>query len=691
MDFNKTSQDILANLSEEERLATIKILKDLSEKGKSKTLDKLYYADFEEVPVDIDTFIESDEYIGWFTNNGKDIYPYWREQLRNIFNKGKSYSEIALTGSIGIGKSTIAVIGLAYCLYRLMCLKDPHDYYHIGKGGYIYIVFFNLTLQLSQGVAYTKFQSLLQNSPWFMRHGQITGKKYLEYIPDGPIRFTVGSQVEHSLGKDIFAGMMDEIDFSKGADPVMEKSKIMKTYNNVLERMGSRFMVNGKIAGSLFLVSSKKSEQDFLESYIQRKKNDPTVYVSDAPLWEVKPAGTYSGQTFRVAVGNSVMPSRIADDTETDEELEKKGYTIIRPPVEFKERFRMDINAALMNIAGISVSYTTKFIPYTILSQCYNVNNVNPFGKDILEIGLHDNYSIRDFFIPELVSSQVYSRKLFIHIDASLTGDKTGIGCTAVMGFRDQDRYDDKSGDTIRLKEFIYKHVFSVDIKAPKGDEISFQKIREFIYYLRHIGWNIAGVSLDGFQSADCRQQLETAGFIATIVSLDRTPNGYLAFRSALAEKRVSMIKIPFLETEIIRLERNNMTGKVDHPVDGSKDMSDGLAGSIYNASISVKPEDMYNMEDYSVIMDVNPVNNLDVSDNPANEMFDFVPKQDNTEMSTIEVNPSEIDQMDKQINQQNDVVKELRSKLSKSENRDVSDEELLSALYNRDDNIIIF
>ncbi len=211
MDLNKTSKDILANLSEEERLATIKILKDLSEKGKSKTLDKLYYADFEEVPVDIDTFIESSEYIGWFTNNGKDIYPYWREQLRNIFNKGKSYSEIALTGSIGIGKSTIAVIGLAYCLYRLMCLKDPHDYYHIGKGGFIYIVFFNLTLQLSQGVAYTKFQSLLQNSPWFMERGQVTGKKYLEYIPNGPIRFTVGSTVEHSLGKDIFCMSGDTI------------------------------------------------------------------------------------------------------------------------------------------------------------------------------------------------------------------------------------------------------------------------------------------------------------------------------------------------------------------------------------------------------------------------------------------------------------------------------------------------
>ena len=524
-----------------------------------------------------------------------------------------------------------------------------------------------------------------------MKHGSVSGKKYLEYIPDGPIRFTVGSQVEHSLGKDIFAGMMDEIDFSKGADPVMEKSKIMKTYNNVLERMGSRFMVNGKIAGSLFLVSSKKSEQDFLETYIQRKKDDPTVFVSDAPLWEVKPKGTYSGETFRVAVGNSVMPSRIVDDNETNEELEKKGYTIIYPPVEFRERFKMDINAALMNIAGISVSYTTKFISYPILSQCYNENNSNPFSKDILEIGLHDSYSIKDFFIPELVSSQVYSRKLFIHIDASLTGDKTGIGCTAVMGFRDQDRYNDKSGDTIRLKEFVYKHVFSVDIKAPKGDEISFQKIREFIYYLRHIGWNICGVSLDGFQSADMRQQLETAGFKATIVSLDRTPNGYLAFRSALAEKRISMIKIPFLETEIIKLERNNMSGKIDHPVEGSKDMIDGLAGSMYNASISVRPEDMYNMEDFSIIMDVNEIDNTKLTDNPANELFGFVPKVDNSEKSTIEVNMSDIDSMNDKINSKNNIVKEVRNTLSKSENRNVSDEELLSALYDKNDDMLIF
>lgn len=137
---------------------------------------------------------------------------------------------IVAHNSIGTGKSSITILALAYSLYRLMCLRDAHSYYNIAKGGYIYIVFFNATLALSQGVAYTKFQSLLQNSPWFLERGKVTGTKYLEYVPNKPIRFTVGSQMEHSIGKDIIFGILDEVNFVKGANVSMEKSKIMHTY-----------------------------------------------------------------------------------------------------------------------------------------------------------------------------------------------------------------------------------------------------------------------------------------------------------------------------------------------------------------------------------------------------------------------------------------------------------------------------
>ena len=92
----------------------------------------------------------------------------------------------------------------------------------------------------------------------------------------------------------------------------------------------------------------------------------------------------------------------------------------------------------------------------------------------------------------------------------------------------------------------------------------------------------------------------------STIVSLDKKPDGYLAFKSAINEKRIAMLHIDELETEIIRLERDNMTGKIDHPIDGSKDISDGLAGALYNASMHENDYEFELVESLDAVVDVN-------------------------------------------------------------------------------------
>ena len=52
------------NLSEEEKKVAIEILKQYSQDGKSPILDDLKYADFEEIPVDIHTFLHDKKYLG---------------------------------------------------------------------------------------------------------------------------------------------------------------------------------------------------------------------------------------------------------------------------------------------------------------------------------------------------------------------------------------------------------------------------------------------------------------------------------------------------------------------------------------------------------------------------------------------------------------------------------------------------
>ncbi|MBQ4543870.1 MAG: hypothetical protein IJA19_06865, partial [Clostridia bacterium] len=195
----------------------------------------------------------------------------------------------------------------------------------------------------------------------------------------------------------------------------------------------------------------------------------------------------------------------------------------------------------------------------------------------------NDPLNIADFFKPNEIDYAVKRMPIYIHIDTSLSGDKTGISAVAVCGKKQTKLY--MGAEEVVSEEIMYTHVFTVYIQAPQGSEISLEKNRQFVYYLSKIGFNIYGVSLDGFQSADTRQIFEAKGYNATIKSLDKTPDGYLVTRSAMNDGRIGLIRIEPLETELVQLQRDNVTGKLDHPMDGSKDGSDSLAGAIWNAS----------------------------------------------------------------------------------------------------------
>ena len=196
-------EDELAQLSDEERKILINLMDELSKYGSSNTLKSLWYEDYEEVPVDIDTFIDDPYYLGESLGEGA-VFPFWRKVLRKLFAPDSKYFECILTGAIGIGKTTIACIGLAYMLYKLLCLKNPPSYYGLSKMSIMAVSFFNVTLDLAYGVAYAKFQSMLTTSPWFLEHGTIAGTKNPVYIPGKNIQFVVGSSDKHALGKDVF-------------------------------------------------------------------------------------------------------------------------------------------------------------------------------------------------------------------------------------------------------------------------------------------------------------------------------------------------------------------------------------------------------------------------------------------------------------------------------------------------------
>ena len=613
-----TNEEILNTLTPQEREHALKILSQLKTNGSSEILDKMRLEDYKEVPVDINTFMHDERYLGKGLINveGKfTVFPYWVDTLNKVFpnNTDTAYNTLILSGAIGLGKSFVAVIAMLYMLYRMMCLKDPYLHYGLQSIDKITFSFLNITKEAAKGVAWTKCQELLQMSPWFMERGRVSQSLNPEWQPKENIELLYGSQPRHVIGRAVFCSFEDEISFIQNSDVEKQKEKAKALISSVDARMQSRFMHGDRLPTLHILASSKRTDQSFLETYIdmKRKNESKTTLIIDEPQWVIR-TDKDSPNKFNVALGNKFLESEILPLDITEKEIQSyidRGYTILKVPMGYYENFRDDLDIALTDIAGISTSNAMKYINGVRWSECRDDTLKNPFTKEILVVGnaKDDHAQYSDFFDMTRVPKDMMSRPLYIHLDMSISGDKTGIAGTWIRS-----KTASKEGEN-SSKSLFYQLAFAVSIKAPKGYQISFEKNRNFIYWLREQGFNIKGISTDTFQSYDTGQQLKAKGFNTDVISVDRVGSDricqpYLVYKNAIYEKRYKTFKQDVLTEEIVNLERNG-NGKIDHPLGGtvgSKDCADACCGSLFNASQHAD-EFAYDFgEDLSTTFDVN-------------------------------------------------------------------------------------
>lgn len=582
------------NLSDKEKELAIKILKEMSEAGTSKIYEDLKYAEYKEIPVDIETFLTDDRYLGqaWKDSTGKmKLYDFWLEQLKKIFptNVDTDYNTLLESGARGIGKSEVACgcVG-AYLMYRVMCLKNPLEFYRLKQTEKICFAFMNIKLALAEEIAISKFQKTIQMSPWFMNKGRMTsfhGNPY--WVPPEPINIIIGSQSDDVIGQPIFFAFFDEISFIKNQDVDKQKKKAKDMIDTAIGGMFTRFIHNGKNPTMLVVASSKRSEQSFMEEYIKTlsKTEGNTTYVVDKPVWEVKPKGTYSDETFYVGLGNKYLENLVIPEEDKDKLnlYKERGYKILEVPIDFRAKFLEDIDRNLCDFAGISSASSNKYMSAQIIMDCINQEYKNPL-PDIIETGngKEDTLQYYNFFNMDNVPKELMYKPLYIHLDMSISGDMTGIAGVWIKGKK-------VSTDTNQAKDLSFRLAFSTSIKAPKGRQISFEKNRNFIRWLKQAGFNIKGITCDTFQSYDLIQQLSSEGFNCEILSVDRVQDGickpYQYLRSSFYERRFEMYKSDRLFDECVDVERNIETGKVDHSPNFHKDALDAVCGATFNAS----------------------------------------------------------------------------------------------------------
>ena len=578
-------QNIYKTVTTSEQQLLRQILEEISIHGDSQTYRDIWLADFKEVPVTIDQFICDPRYLGETNRNGEAVYPYWRNMLRDLFADTNKYNAIVLTGSTRVGKTSTSIVIAAYMLYRLMLYRNPHQYFQKKEVSRFTLAFANLTKELALSVAYREFNDTLRDSTWFMDHGRVSASdRNFYYIPEGDkIEIIPASDAAMLLGKQLWCCVMDETNFAKSGVKDINKAKqhMKNLYDTANARISGTFRLNGQVYGKLIASSSKNQDNDFLSDYIEQQQNagNNHLYVVDEPQWKILPPDMFSDKKFHFTVGDRykkgfVIPEE-NDDEEHRQEYIRQGYQVMEAPAELRTNFLADYDIALRDIAGISVVGAMGFITQEAITPNISTTRHNPFFTDIIQVGTQDNKTIEEFFRIDQVSDRLKHCLMNIHLDLSETGDRTGICGVCVDG---QKTVTDFDGRKVSMP--FFKEVFSVGVENPPGDRLSFQKVVNFIYWLRRNGFNIGTISTDQYQSSYLREVLNGEGFKTSKISVDRSEDPYIGLKNILNDQRIELVRNEFRDFELINLQRQN--NKIDHKPTSSKDVADCLCGACY-------------------------------------------------------------------------------------------------------------
>lgn len=479
------------------------------------------------------------------------------------------YKYALITGGIGIGKTTIASIVLPYLAHWLLCLKDPQAFFHLLPGTRIALMQMSTSEQQAREVIFQDIKARISNSPWFRNWP--TDSKYTNQIRFGlDIWIIPGDSAETTFeGYNIFGGILDEADSHKVTP---QRDYANQGFTTIEERVDSRF----EDSGFLMVIGQRKSANGFAETKYQEFKRRPDAYAVSLAIWESYGSDHYEKdangvvKTFTFDIRRrQVVPAGVR-------EVMGSSPNLIDVPIRFLNDFKTHPENALRDKAGIPPLVGSTFISlYQKIEEARDRWNKRypGVGSPVLPDGRLASW----FHAPNTL-------KRVVHLDIAYAqnGDSFGIAMGHVPEVTERED---------EMKPIVVFDLL-MRVQAPPSGEIFIADARKWIYYLKSkLKFNIDVVSMDGFESTETRQQLTRKRYNAVELSIDRQIGPYHDLREAIYEDRVEFP--PYIaeirrsdgtheQVEIAIKELSELVDngkKIDHPLNGSKDVTDCMAG----------------------------------------------------------------------------------------------------------------
>jgi hypothetical protein len=541
-------------------------------------LEVLKENQFDEIPVDAKTFVESADYLGQpeLSSIQYEIVEamsqiYRKEELQEIFGSvvGAQYfdkytkNEIILQLGKGSGKDFVSTVACAYIVYKLLCLKDPARYYGKPSGDAIDIINVAINAQQAKNVFFKGFKTKIEKSPWFA--GKYNAKADSIEFDKSITVYSGHSERESHEGLNLLLAVLDEI--SGFASEVGTGNEQGKTAENIYKAfrgsVDSRFPDLGKVV----LLSFPRYQGDFIskryEDVIAEKETieKKHLFIMNEDLPHDDPSNQFEISWEEDTILSYKVPKVLA--------LKKTTWDVnpTRKIDDFKLAFYTDLGDAMMRFACTPTFASDAFFKQKDkLEKCMTLRNpVDNFRR------------FDESFKPD--PEKIY----YIHADLAQKHDKCAVAIAHV----------DKWVNIQVIKDYQQvAPMVVVDAVAwwePKAEgPVNLSEVKQWIINLRRQGFNIGVVSFDRWQSFDIQQELKAVGIKTDTVSVAKKHYEDLAMM--IYEERVAIPRIPLLLEEMSELKIMKNT-RVDHPRKKSKDLADAVCGAVFGA-ISHTPKD---------------------------------------------------------------------------------------------------
>ena len=525
---------------------------------------------------EVDKFLFDKKYLGF---DKTEVRPNIRKVLNLVLMTPDVQKAYILLGK-GSGKSWLACIIMAYKLHELTSYIDPARYFGLAQDSTIGIVNMAPGAAQALNVIFNFFTRLVDRIKAFEN---MQKKKWVDFGDgkESPFRPVRQEDEEEEFSKEKYRQAQAKLFFpEKNLMAVSGHSRAEAFYGYSLFCAGTDetdFLDRKKVRGRMSDVEDQTTQG---EEIIQGLESaGVSRFKKKALFFHISTTNAETASLTRRVIRTQTFGKEISLDD---------GTVVIIPEAERPEdrvkchRYGGEISiqgATWLFTGGKREDYITdeKSVKELRDYGCIPPSSSSPAlpdqeiiwsmcNKDRKSPLTDDQKAFLEWFKP------VPGANYYIHCDLALTGDNAGIS----MVHRDY-----------QTGKYIVD--FMMEIITGQGkDKLSFQRATLIIMSLRQRGFNLACVTLDGWQSAKFIEDLIAQGIRSEILSVDTNKAPYDTLLDLMYSGMIDYYMHPTFMKEMKYLEDRG--DKYDHPnkfpdnTKGSKDLADSCCGAIFNA-----------------------------------------------------------------------------------------------------------